>query len=128
GRICDTDIGARGSGLGLPAVARSAKVGSLDQLEQDWRRDVVRKVTGDPNGTWLKDSGQVQRQKVSDDDLDVRRELRFERGREVTIDFDGGQVRDAGGQPERQRPGPGADLQKTIPGLGSDCLHELVSP
>ena len=76
----------------------------------------------------LKHRGQIQVQEVRNDEFHILRELWNERRSQITIDFDGGQVRDAGSQPQCQRARTGADLQETILGLGTDRLHKLVSP
>jgi hypothetical protein len=76
----------------------------------------------------LEHRGQIQVQEVSDDELHVRRELWSERGSEVAIDFDRGQMRDPGGQPARQRPRTGTNLQEPVAGLRSNRVHELVGP
>src|SRR5262245_19832469 len=110
---------------------RVAAAGQVDELEQDWRRDVVRKVPGDPyrvpgSGFRVPRSWFVHFEEIAFDDRDVGRDGLPQAGGEIAIDF----VRDHGpracGERTRQRAAARADLDERLVRAWIDEAHDLV--
>jgi hypothetical protein len=107
---------------------RRALAGGAEQHEQNRRRDVVGQVARDADRALGNQIREIDPQHIGSDDAGIARKPRAKPLREVSIDFDGRELRDARREPKRQRAGPGADLDEPIGWSRRNRVEDLVGP
>ena len=100
----------------------------VEDPEQDGGGDVIGKVAGHPHRPIARQRAEIGFQKVLLDERDVGGKLGTQRRDHVGIHFDRGQMGHPRREPQRQRAGPGTDLEEAIIGRRLDRVHQLVGP
>ena len=108
---------------------RQAGAKPVEELEQNWRRDVVWEIAYDAqrSGRALGNRpGRVE--KIAFDDPHIGRDSRLEIRGEIAVDFERNHRLRASRQRTRQRAAPGPDLEKRLVRFGIDRTQEFLDP
>ena len=128
---------SRGEAIGHLALEHEGRVAQptparrgLEQPEQDWRRDVVRKVADDTHRTRFsaKQFFEVEFQEIGEDHVHVRRRPGAERRGEVAIDFNRNDAADTGGERVGKGASSRADLEDRVVRVELQQRRESCDP
>ena len=101
---------------------------STNEREQDRGGHVIRKVSRDSEAQARRERVEIELEEVGLNERHVRRRFRRQQRNHLGIELDRGDARHSRCQPQRQRSGAGADLEKSVVGFRVDCRNQLVRP
>lgn len=105
-------------------------VGMAQKAKEYRRRDVVRKIPGDPHGARFipQQPGDIDVEEIRGDEVNVVRYACGQRRGQVAVDFDGDDTPDTRGERARQCATTRANLEERLVRRRGDDLNQLVDP